>query len=79
MQLSNQPAEALAKRLVASGKGAFAACGFVSGGAYSVTHDSIYAAVFIPILIGSEAMEAVIKLARQVKRSCALRAAELKC
>ena len=34
MQLSNEPAEALAKRLVDSGKGAFAACGFVSGGMF---------------------------------------------
>lgn len=33
MQLSNEPAEELAKYLVDSGKGAFAACGFVSGGA----------------------------------------------
>ncbi|KAL5512909.1 hypothetical protein ACEPAH_3307 [Sanghuangporus vaninii] len=32
MQLSNQPAEELAKILVDSGKGAFAQCGFVSGG-----------------------------------------------
>ena len=46
MQLTNEPAEELAKVLVESGKGAFAQCGFVSG--------------------GSEAMEAAIKLARQV-------------
>lgn len=46
MQLSNEPAEELAKVLVDSGKGAFDLCVFVSG--------------------GSEAMEAVIKLARQV-------------
>ncbi|KAF8659854.1 hypothetical protein AX16_001739 [Volvariella volvacea WC 439] len=45
MQLSNQPAEELAKYLVSTGNGAFELCGFVSG--------------------GSEAMEAVIKLARQ--------------
>lgn len=45
MQLSNQPAEALAKKLVDSSKGAFALCGFASG--------------------GSEAMESVLKLARQ--------------
>ena len=32
MQLSNEPAEELAKLLVESGKGAFACCGFVSGG-----------------------------------------------
>lgn len=46
MQLSNEPAEELAKFIIDSSKGAFEACGFVSG--------------------GSEAMEAVIKLARQV-------------
>ncbi|KAK0202726.1 hypothetical protein DFS33DRAFT_1488831 [Desarmillaria ectypa] len=45
MQLSNEPAEELAKYLVSTGGGAFDLCGFVSG--------------------GSEAMEAVIKLARQ--------------
>ncbi|KDQ61364.1 hypothetical protein JAAARDRAFT_45053 [Jaapia argillacea MUCL 33604] len=45
MQLSNQPAEELAKFLVESGNGAFELCGFVSG--------------------GSEAMEGVVKLARQ--------------
>lgn len=45
MQLSNEPAEELAQLLVNTGNGAFAMCGFVSG--------------------GSEAMEAVIKLARQ--------------
>ncbi|KAF7977576.1 hypothetical protein HWV62_22319 [Athelia sp. TMB] len=45
MQLSNEPAEELAKYLVDSGNGAFELCGFLSG--------------------GSEAMEAVIKLARQ--------------
>lgn len=32
VQLSNQPAEALAKKLVDSSKGAFALCGFASGG-----------------------------------------------
>ena len=47
MQLSNEPAEELARYLVDSGKEAFASCGFVSG--------------------GSEAMEDVIKLARQVR------------
>lgn len=46
MQLTNEPAEELARLLIDSGKGAFAQCGFVSG--------------------GSEAMEAAIKLARQV-------------
>ncbi|KAG6833246.1 hypothetical protein H0H87_009867 [Tephrocybe sp. NHM501043] len=32
MQLSNQPAEALANKLVATSQGAFEMCGFVSGG-----------------------------------------------
>lgn len=32
MQLSNEPAEELAKALVASGDGAFELCGFLSGG-----------------------------------------------
>lgn len=45
VQLSNQPSEKLAKRLIAASNGAFEQCIFVSG--------------------GSEAMEAVIKLARQ--------------
>ncbi|KJA28189.1 hypothetical protein HYPSUDRAFT_34571 [Hypholoma sublateritium FD-334 SS-4] len=45
MQLSNEPAEALAKKLIQTSNGAFALCGFASG--------------------GSEAMEGVIKLARQ--------------
>ncbi|KAG7439758.1 uncharacterized protein BT62DRAFT_998118 [Guyanagaster necrorhizus] len=45
MQLSNEPAEELAKYLISTGNGAFDLCGFVSG--------------------GSEAMEGVIKLARQ--------------
>ncbi|KAK7033165.1 RING-type domain-containing protein [Favolaschia claudopus] len=45
MQLSNQPAEELAKLLTEGSNGAFELCGFASG--------------------GSEAMEGVIKLARQ--------------
>lgn len=45
MQLTNEPAEALAEQLVRSSGGAFELAGFVSG--------------------GSEAMEGVIKLARQ--------------
>lgn len=32
MQLSNEPAEALAKMLVDTSDGAFALCGFASGG-----------------------------------------------
>jgi acetylornithine/succinyldiaminopimelate/putrescine aminotransferase len=46
MQLSNEPAEALASRLIADSEGAFALVGFCSG--------------------GSEAVEGVIKLAKQV-------------
>ncbi|KAI0037907.1 PLP-dependent transferase [Auriscalpium vulgare] len=45
MQLSNEPAEELARVLIDSSKGAFELCGLVSG--------------------GSEAMEGVIKIARQ--------------
>ncbi|KAF8906204.1 hypothetical protein CPB84DRAFT_1813845 [Gymnopilus junonius] len=45
MQLSNEPAEALAKKLIDSSNGAFAVVGFASG--------------------GSEAMEGVLKVARQ--------------
>ncbi|KAJ7600918.1 PLP-dependent transferase [Mycena floridula] len=45
MQLSNEPAEELAKFLIDQSEGAFELCGFVSG--------------------GSEAMEGVMKLARQ--------------
>lgn len=33
MQLSNEPAEELARILVESGKGAFELCGFFAGGA----------------------------------------------
>lgn len=32
MQLSNEPAEALAKKLVDTSEGAFGLCGFASGG-----------------------------------------------
>lgn len=32
MQLSNEPAEELAKYMVETGNGAFELCGFVSGG-----------------------------------------------
>ena len=49
MQLSNEPAEELAKLLCDSSNGAFDLVGFASG--------------------GSEAMEGVIKLARQVMYS----------
>jgi len=36
MQLSNQPAEALAKKLVETSDGAFSLCGFASGGLFSI-------------------------------------------
>ncbi|KAI0730609.1 PLP-dependent transferase [Earliella scabrosa] len=49
MQLSNEPAEELAQNLIASSKGAFEMVGFVSGAGPA----------------GSEAMEGVIKTARQ--------------
>ena len=58
MQLSNEPAEELAKVLVESGgkdpngNNVFELCGFVSG--------------------GSEAMEGVIKLARQVSQTVSI-------
>lgn len=40
MQLSNEPAEELAKTLVDTGKGAFALCGFVSGGKVALISDA---------------------------------------
>ncbi|KAG6821487.1 hypothetical protein H0H93_010211 [Arthromyces matolae] len=49
MQLSNQPAEALANKLITSSNGAFSTCGFVCG-----VRDQ-----------GTEAMESVIKLGKQ--------------
>jgi E3 ubiquitin-protein ligase TRIP12 len=65
MQLSNEPAEELARLLIDSGKGAFELCGFFAGGAscpylVDMIDDSRNAC------LGSEAMEGVIKLARQV-------------
>jgi acetylornithine/succinyldiaminopimelate/putrescine aminotransferase len=38
MQLSNEPAEDLAKYLVASSNGAFSLCGFVSGGMFEILY-----------------------------------------
>ena len=38
MQLSNQPAEALAKKLVDTSGGAFTLCGFASGGLILLTY-----------------------------------------
>jgi hypothetical protein len=67
MQLSNEPAEELARILIDSGKGAFELCGFFAGGA-----------CVLPIIVGriessscsgSEAMEGALKLARQVSIS----------
>ena len=63
VQLSNNPAEELAKVLVDSGKGAFSKCGFVSGG--MVTY-RVHCGTSLTRSLGSEAMEAAIKLARQV-------------
>jgi len=64
MQLSNQPAEQLANHLIARSNGAFALCGFVSGG---MSLSQIYVDRANPIaFLGTEAMESVIKLAIQV-------------
>jgi acetylornithine/succinyldiaminopimelate/putrescine aminotransferase len=63
MQLSNQPAEALAKKLVDSSKGAFALCGFASGG--KDDSSTVGRKRHVKYNIGSEAMESVLKLARQ--------------
>ena len=48
--------------LVESGKGAFERCGLVSGG----PHGSFRVTVINHLVLGSEAMEGAIKLARQV-------------
>lgn len=64
MQLSNQPAEALAKKLVDTSGGAFTLCGFASGGLFLFSQ-----LIFIQECLqslGSEAMESALKLARQV-------------
>jgi E3 ubiquitin-protein ligase TRIP12 len=65
MQLSNQPAEELAKVLIASSNGAFELCGFVSGGMF-IHSQSVPGIQLLVMYSGSEAMEGVIKLARQV-------------
>jgi hypothetical protein len=64
MQLSNQPAEQLAKVLVASSNGAFELCGFVSGGMFTPALGPRRGLTVVRL--GSEAMEGAIKLAQQV-------------
>jgi len=64
MQLSNEPAEALAQKLVDTSRGAFALCGFASGGPFCLLKMNCQ---LIPCVSGSEAMDGVIKLGRQVE------------
>ena len=64
MQLSNQPAEMLAKKLVDTSGGAFTLCGFASGGLILLILNNTGNLKQSPP--GSEAMESVLKLARQV-------------
>lgn len=64
MQLSNEPAEALAQKLVDTSRGAFSLCGFASGGPFCIPETKCQ---LIPCVSGSEAMDGVIKLGRQVK------------
>ena len=64
MQLSNEPAEELAQFLVGTGNNAFELCGFVSGGKSII---DLLCRSLIRRHPGSEAMEAVIKLGRQVR------------
>lgn len=70
MQLSNEPAEALAKKLIETSNGAFSLCGFASGGD---SHFPLQLDMILNVCSGSEAMEGVIKLARQVRLSLFLR------
>jgi len=42
MQLSNEPAEALAQKLVNTSNGAFSLCGFASGGLLSKIYKELY-------------------------------------
>lgn len=65
MQLSNEPAEELASMLLESAKGAFELCGFLSGGQFDPMNYWCYE-ITDSSCLGSEAMESVIKLARQV-------------
>ena len=62
MQLSNEPAEELAQFLIGESEGAFSSCGFVCGGNL---RERLAHGVYVDDSTGSEAMEAVIKLARQ--------------
>jgi adenosylmethionine-8-amino-7-oxononanoate aminotransferase len=64
MQLSNEPAESLAERLINTSQGAFALCGFASGGSPSIPQE---VGTKSNRSAGSEAMDGVIKLARQVQ------------
>jgi len=66
VQLSNEPAEELAKILIDSGKGAFELCGLFAGGACIVQKYLVGDSIEINPCSGSEAMEGAIKLARQV-------------
>jgi E3 ubiquitin-protein ligase TRIP12 len=63
MQLSNEPAEELARILIDSGKGAFELCGFFAGGACVLPIGDAMESISCS---GSEAMEGALKLARQV-------------
>lgn len=68
MQLSNEPAEELAKLLVATSGGAFTTVGFVSGGMFPRASYHVKHRVWTndsPHYPGTEAMEACIKTATQ--------------
>jgi len=65
MQLSNEPAEELAQFLIDESKGVFSLCGFVCGGNFGARSVPGAYSRHTNGLTGSEAMEAVIKLARQ--------------
>jgi E3 ubiquitin-protein ligase TRIP12 len=67
MQLTNEPAEELAQLLVDTSKGAFHAVGFVSGGLsfFDLQRGSRASSDPDVAYLGSEAMEATIKLAKQ--------------
>jgi hypothetical protein len=69
MQLSNEPAEELARILIDSGKGAFELCGFFAGGACSCQKYLVGDSIEFNTRLGSETMEGAIKLARQVSIS----------
>lgn len=65
-QLSNKPAEELARELIDSSKGAFDQVFFVSGGMFTRFGCDRYGTHYD---VGSEAMEGVIKVARQASSS----------